>query len=161
MLASMTRQRSASSPEPHGDADALSRLSRVIGRRPTRVGLLIIACVLMGLTDLACTLAYVGGIGMVELNPLARYVIEHGGASWLIAFKLVTMLVTGLCVYLSRHHRMGEQCAWLSFLLLMALTLHWVRYNEEIVSPETASEITMIAATPESDMITHWVRFRD
>ncbi len=133
----------------------------IVASRPTRVGMLIVACTLMGLTDLACTLAYVGGVGMFEQNPLARYIIERGGAPWLIVFKLCTMLVMGGCVYLSRRHRMGEQCAWLSCLMLTTLTLHWVRFNEEIVQPDSVEALMNLAATPEAYEYPNWVRFND
>ncbi|MEM1424119.1 MAG: DUF5658 family protein [Planctomycetota bacterium] len=159
MLASATHIRAG---DTHGCHDAPNGpLGALVGARPTRVGLLLVACVLMGLTDLACTLAYIGGVGMFEQNPVARAVIERGGAGWLIAFKLATMLVTGVCVYASRRHRVGEQCAWLSFLMLMALTLHWVRYNEQVVSPEIAAGMTIIGSAPDSFEVTNWVRLGD
>jgi len=127
--------------------------------RPVRVTLLIVACTLMGLTDLLCTLAYVGGAGMVEKNPLARLVIIHGGAEWLVAFKLLTMLVTGVCIYFARRHVVGERCAWLCALLLTALTAHWVRVNEQMI--DYGDEITLIASTYETMRIPQWVRFED
>ena len=158
MLASAMTRRTGTAEDRGVVAHALERL---VGARPTRVGLLLLACVLMGLTDLACTLAYVGGVGMIEMNPLARVIIEQGGAIWLIAFKLVTMVVTGACVYASRRHRMGEQCAWLCFLMLMALTLHWVQYNEESVTPEAMDDIITIAASPETLTLPNWVACSD
>ena len=134
-------------------------LASLIASRPQRVALVILACMLMGLADLACTLAYVGGVGMIESNPLARFIIQTGGASWLIAFKLVTMAVTGGCLYMSRHYAMGERCAWICCAVLTALSVHWMNYNEAIVSPENLSETILIASMNDYYEVEGWVRF--
>lgn len=142
--------------------DALRGLAgRLVASRPQRVLLIVVACMLMGLTDLLCTLAYVGNVGMIEKNPVARMVINQGGAFWLVCFKLMTMLITGGCISMSRRHAVGEHCAWLCAVLLGTLTLHWIGYNKDIVSPENIENVVPIATSPEMLEVNHWVRFED
>ncbi len=100
--------------------------------RPHRVAALACLIVAMGLTDLACTLAYLHGVGLIELNPLARFIIEHGGAASLACFKTLTLLIcVGLLVRL-RARKQAEFAAWACMVVMVALTLHWARYNEAI-----------------------------
>lgn len=101
--------------------------------RARRIGLLIVAIVLMGAADLMCTLIYMYGIGMVEVNPIARRMVEINGATQLVMFKLLTMLLAGSALYLGRFHRRTEACGWGCTVLMLALTLHWVRYNRDVI----------------------------
>lgn len=149
-------------PSDHGGVDEGTLLRRWIrllaSSRHERVTLIILACTLMGLTDLLCTLAYVGGIGMIEQNPLARAIIERGGAGWLIVFKLLTMSVMGGCIYLSRRHAKGELCAWGCCVLLTALMAHWTHYNAVITDPENN---VLMATSYDVNYLEGWVRFED
>ncbi len=125
--------------------------------RPRRVALLAIAMILMGLTDLQLTLTYMGSSGMLELNPLARAMIDLGGAPQLIRFKLLTIAVSAGLLYLLRRHSIAERCAWLSCAALLLLTAHWVNFNAHAMSPEGAS-----AVLAQLDITDHrWVVIRD
>jgi len=125
--------------------------------RPRRVALLAIAMILMGLADLQLTLTYMGSAGMLELNPLARAMIDLGGAPQLIRFKLLTIAVSAGLLYLLRRHSIAERCAWLSCAALLGLTAHWVRYNAHATSPEGAGAILA-----QVDLGDHrWVVIRD
>lgn len=102
--------------------------SRAAGR-PRRVVLLIIAIVLMGLADLLLTLTYMRGVGMIEANPIARYMLSIGRERQLILYKLASL---GLCcgtLYLIRRHRKAEVCAWVCSAIMVVLSIHWTRYN--------------------------------
>lgn len=97
--------------------------------RPRVVVLLIIAITLMGLADLGLTLTYLRGVGMIEANPIARYMLSIGHERQLILYKLASL---GLCcgtLYLIRRHRKAEVCAWLCTGIMLVLSIHWTRYN--------------------------------
>ena len=130
--------------------------------RPARVTLLALAMILMGLADLQLTLTYMRSIGMIELNPIAREMIEIGGARQLIVFKLFTIAASAGLLYLVRRHRLAETCAWASCAALLALTMHWVRYNEAITTPEQAA--LTLASMSSGDLVQpdpRWVRLED
>ncbi len=99
-----------------------------IAGRSRRVTLLVLATATLGLLDLAFTLTYMQTIGMVELNPLARFMIGIGGAGQLVRFKLFTIVLSGGLLFLIRRKRGAEWCAWISLVTLILLSLHWVRY---------------------------------
>lgn len=116
--------------------------------RPRRVLALSSLVVAIGLTDLCCTLAYLRGPGMVELNPLARFLIEHGGAVSLGSFKILSLLIcVGLLVRL-RAKRQAECAAWVCVAVMVALTIHWAKYNAAIaqLTPYITSAFTPDAA---------------
>jgi len=112
--------------------------------RSRRVILLILAMVLMGLADLACTLTYMRSVGMVEMNPIARHMIDLAGARQLVLFKLFTMVLSCGLIYLLRFHRRAETVAWACTCVLLGLMVHWVRYNSE--APKMTNEIALLAS---------------
>lgn len=114
-------------PEPRIRGWTLRELAR---RR--RVYWLLLAIVLMGLADLACTLTYMRTSGMLELNPVARFMIETGGSTHLIAFKLVTTAVCCAAIIAMRRSARGEASAWICVAMMFALTIHWTIYNQQI-----------------------------
>jgi hypothetical protein len=132
--------------------------------RPLRVTLLAAAMVLMGLADLQLTLTYMRSVGMIELNPIARQMIEIGGSRQLVVFKLFTIAASAGLLYLLRSHRLAERCAWISCLLLLGLTAHWMRYNQQATTPEYAAlALTQLTSGPASglDFDHRWVMLRD
>ncbi len=124
--------------------------------RARRIGLLIVAIVLMGAADLMCTLIYMNGIGMMEVNPIARRMIEINGATQLVMFKTLTMLLAGSALYLGRFHKRTEVCGWGCTLVMLGLTLHWVRYNRDVI--HLANDIAVIAL---HDAPERWVTLGD
>lgn len=115
----------------------------IVHTRARRVTLLVIVTAVLGLLDLAFTLTYASSIGMIELNPLARMLIGYGGASELIRFKLFTIALSGGTLYLIRHRKGAELCAWLSLAVLVGLSFHWVRYTHvaEAIGPAQLAEV--------------------
>ncbi len=120
-----------------------------------RLALLICAIVLMGLTDLLCTLSYLTSVGLIEVNPIARWVINNLGMSGLIAFKAASMLFTCGALFIIRQHRAGEKCAWICATVLLLLMLHWVRFNEAI--PNMSQEMILLALNEHAFPIDSWV----
>lgn len=102
--------------------------------RALRVALLVVATALMGLGDLYLTLNFVMTTGMVELNPIARAVIELGCPNFVVAWKVVLILISSGILWATRRHRFAEAGAWVCFLVLVALTFHWVSFVAGISS---------------------------
>jgi hypothetical protein len=123
--------------------------------RIVRINLLIFGALAMGVADLLCTLAYMTSVGMVEMNPIARHMIRVGGADQLIMFKLFTMALSAGIIYLIRRHPRAELCAWVSFAIMLCLTIHWVQYNRLV--PTLTSEFSLLACHSEAGNIDEWV----
>jgi hypothetical protein len=127
--------------------------------RRWRVGLLLLAAALMGVADLACTLAYMRSVGMIELNPIARHMIAVGGAQQLVVYKLFTIALTCGSIFLIREHRRAEVGAWMCAAIMLALTLHWVRYNRD--APSLTHELSFIALSEDRALFREWVVITD
>lgn len=97
--------------------------------RSRRVTILVLATATLGILDLVFTLTYMQSVGMIELNPLARFMIGVGGAGQLIRFKLLTIAMSSGLLYLLRRRPGAEWCAWFSLIALVALSLHWAQYT--------------------------------
>jgi len=125
------------SPQPRGPGWAkLTPLRDVFTPevRAQRVLLLLVATALMGLADLAMTLTYVTSVGMVERNPIARLVMDLGHPHFLIAWKLSTMLFGLGVLWYARRTRPAEVAAWLCFLAMTALSVHWLGFTGAVAS---------------------------
>ena len=122
--------------------DALPNVQLAQARRVT---LLVLAILLMGLADLSITLTYMRSIGMIELNPIARHMVSIGSCDQLIRYKLFTMGLSCGVLYLLRRHPRAELGAWICAIVLLGLTLNWVRYNESIT--DYTNELHVIAAS--------------
>lgn len=107
-------------------------LSFVERMRCRRIGWLMLAMTLMGIADLLCTLTYMRTSGMLEANPVARFVLSTGDAAQLIMFKALTILLTCGTLYLARRHRQAELSAWVCTTMMLVLTLHWINYNRSV-----------------------------
>lgn len=117
--------------------------------RPRVVVLLIIAIVLMGLADLGLTLTYMRGVGMIEANPIARYMLSIGHERQLILYKLSSLALCCGTLFLIRRHRKAERCAWLCTAIMVGLSIHWTRYNAAMQSMHR--EMTEVALAGSSE----------
>ena len=97
--------------------------------RARRVVVLVLAAATLGVLDLAFTLTYARSTGIVEMNPLARAMIDLGGAPQLVRFKLLSILISGGALYAIRRRSGAEWCAWISLGILVGLSAHWARYS--------------------------------
>lgn len=116
--------------------------------RQQRVTALVLMAVVLSLFDLAQTITYMRGVGMLELNPLARVMVELGGARQLVMFKMFTVAVGCGVLYLLRRHALAERCAWVCVVVLVCLALWWMRYNMLVVDIATIADASQLAADP-------------
>lgn len=100
--------------------------------RMRRIMWLLLAIALMGIADLLCTLTYMRTSGMIEVNPIARLMLEIGSIGQLVMFKMLTLVLCGGMIYFARHHRKAEVCAWFCAALMLILTIHWINYNRSV-----------------------------
>lgn len=101
--------------------------------RSRRVVLLLAAVLLMSLGDLYMTLTYLLNVGMLEGNPIARAVMVLDRPELLIGWKVMSLGLGLGILYWARRSRNGELGAWVCFVLLSWLTVHWSSYNAEVV----------------------------
>ena len=92
--------------------------------RLTSASLLVTLMAVVGVFDLVCTIsAYEHGV-LVELNPLARVVLEYYGSPGLAVFRFVTtslsavLLVWALRAYRARYEL--DRAAWRVRLVMHA-----------------------------------------
>jgi hypothetical protein len=111
-------------------------------KRASRILALISIIVVLSVADLLFTLTHLNGIGMIELNPIARAIILGGTATDLIAFKLASVGVGCGCLYLGRRSKRTELAAWICALGLGLLTVHWFQYNA--VMQATIEQMTSV-----------------
>ena len=109
-------------------------ISPAAAARGRRVTLLVLAMAMMGLADLGLTLTYMSSVGMLEANPIARAMIDVGGARQLVIYKLFTIALSGGILYILRRRRAAEVCAWISCSVLLLLSAHWANYNAALAS---------------------------
>ncbi|MBL0926598.1 MAG: hypothetical protein IBJ11_02960 [Phycisphaerales bacterium] len=115
-------------------------------RAARRVAVLCIIMAILGLADLVMTVTYMKTTGMFEVNPIARYMVDVGQSRQLILFKLFTIALSSGGLFLVRRHRLAEVAAWSGTALLVALTAHWIHYNQH--APEMTAEWVAIAMGP-------------
>jgi hypothetical protein len=96
--------------------------------RPRRVVFLLAATAFMSFGDLALTLTYATSTGMVETNPIARAVMLHNSPLFVVIWKLATMVLGLGILWWARRAKAAEVAAWLCFLILMALCVHWLSF---------------------------------
>jgi uncharacterized protein DUF5658 len=106
--------------------------------RPRRVLGLLFAVVILSLADLYMTLVHLLHFGLLEGNPIARNIMEHGSPAALILWKCVTVgLAVGIMAW-ARKRWAAEAGAAFCCLVLTWLTVQWVAYNDQIsrLTPE-------------------------
>ncbi len=86
---------------------------------------------LLAIADLYLTLSYATTVGMIELNPVARLVMEHQSAGAVTVWKLATTSLGLGILYCFRSRRNAEIGAWVCFLALGALACYWAFFTEQ------------------------------
>ncbi|MCE7974530.1 MAG: hypothetical protein DYG92_09470 [Leptolyngbya sp. PLA1] len=111
--------------------------------RTQRVIALVVASSLMSLGDLYMTLTYVTSVGMIELNPLARGLMNLNSPLLVIVWKVALTVFGAGVILLARRKRLAEAAAWVVFLAMAFLTIHWSGFNREVA--EMTEEYHMLA----------------
>lgn len=114
-----------------GVASACSRWVCDPARRVTRVYALLAMIVLMSIADLAMTLTYTTSVGMVEVNPLARLIMQHGSAWSIVVWKFTTVSLAVWILFNLARLRIAEIASWLCALMLAWLMATWWVYTSE------------------------------
>ncbi|HBS27852.1 MAG TPA: hypothetical protein DEB06_00020 [Phycisphaerales bacterium] len=125
--------------------------------RARRCVLLVGAVALMAAADLLLTLTYARTTGLMEVNPMARSMIALGGVQQLVVFKAFT---TALCVgmlFLCRRAPSAERASWLCAAGMLALMLHWVRYNASV--SQFTNDLAVLATSEGGSEL--WVSIAD
>lgn len=125
---------SASEAEPEHFSWSWARRWLSAQHRSLRVGLLLLAVALMSLGDLALTLTFITSVGMIELNPIARWVMHlespHAVAIWKVALILLNV---GLLFYF-RKRRLAEVATWACFLVMAFVSIRWLWFAMSVAS---------------------------
>ena len=103
----------------------------LLAKRGHRVCLLALAIALMSAVDLYLTLLYVTHMGMNEMNPLARAMMEYQSPTLLAVWKAATVTLSVGILFFIRKQRSAEIGAWAAFLFLGWLMSHWIVFIDE------------------------------
>lgn len=130
-----------SSPHAVDPVQAVTHVTGV-GYRSRRVVLLLLGILLLSIGDLVATITHLQTIGMEEVNPIARMIIEVTRSAWgLIIYKMATVLICLALLYRLRLHRSGEVAAWCGLVILAVLSIYWGHYTSHTSDPATAHQI--------------------
>ena len=91
--------------------------------RATRVLLLLGTALIVSVADLIMTLKFVTSVGMIEANPIARWIMKSGDATSLTIFKMALTLASLGTIFYFRRKRCAEIAAWIAFAVMLALSL--------------------------------------
>ena len=124
----------------------------LLAKRGYRVGLLGLLIAAMSGIDLYLTLLYVTHIGMNELNPLARAMMEYQSPALLAIWKMATVSLCVGILFIIRKKRSAEIGAWAACLFLGWLMSHWIIFIEE--TREMNIEVMHEIATGDPTLVT-------
>ena len=111
--------------------------------RSTRVTVLLGIVVVLSLADLYMTLMHLTTIGMLEANPLARWLMRNFSPAAMIVWKLVTLCIACSILASIRTKRIGELAAWLCVAVMIWLMARWGIYAESLASL-SADELRLV-----------------
>ena len=100
--------------------------------RETRVLSLLLAIAVMSLADLGMTLTHLTTIGMLEANPIARWIMEMQSPTLLVLWKLGTLGIASAILLKARRLTCGEVAAWICAAVLLWLMVRWSIYLDHI-----------------------------
>ena len=87
----------------------------------------VVLLVLLGVLDLAFTLAAEQGGGFLELNPLGSRLAASPVV--LAAFKIASLLGACFILVMLRKYRGAQVASWWLCLVCTILTFRWLTYN--------------------------------
>lgn len=120
--------------------------------RCRRVMLLLLLVIILSIGDLAATIINLQSIGMLEINPLAAFIIRYSSTYGLIIYKLGSVMFSISIILLVRHRWQGELAAWIAALILIGLTVYWFNYTSFIL------EFNDTISLSEAQSIAGWIQ---
>jgi len=102
-------------------------------QRPGRISLLMLFVAFASIADLLMTLTYATTIGMMEMNPLARMVMNSGSPLLIVLWKALTAGAGIAILIWLRRSLFAEIGSWLIAFVMLGLTVHWMLYNHQIL----------------------------
>lgn len=127
----------------------LEQIRLLLVRRSFRVFMLTIAIAVMSGADLYLTILYITHIGMNEVNPLARAMMEYQSPMILALWKGGTVLISLGILLLIRKQRSAEFGAWIGCLVMGWLMIHWVGFIHSSQDMDLDSLIAQSKDNPE------------
>lgn len=122
--------------------------------RGARVSFLLAAVIAMSFADLWMTLTYATTTGMMEMNPIARLIMQTGSVAAISSWKLATAGLGVVILYFTRFSRCCEFGAWVCFTGMILLMAHWSHFNANITT--YSEELSYLAGTQSHQ----WVEMR-
>jgi hypothetical protein len=105
----------------------------------------------LSMFDLALTIAMMRGSGMIELNPLARAIVQlDGSTSTLASWKILSTLLSSVILFSLRGTWTAEIGTWICVATLGFTALAWVRYLG-------CEEVQLLSAAAMSEPPEAWV----
>lgn len=86
--------------------------------------------------DLVFTLVARAIEDLVELNPLASWVMTHHGDLAVIAYKLSLMTLGTVILWAYRRRRRAEHAAWMMLIVHVLLSFRWHTYYHRDFAPD-------------------------
>lgn len=110
-------------------------------QRGKRVLAMMFCVAAVSLADLAMTLTYATTTGMMEVNPIARYLMNADSPLLIVLWKLVTAGLSMSVLIALRHRRIAEYASWICLIGMLALAAHWVNFNHQVTlaTPELST----------------------
>lgn len=124
---------------------------RLARGRGVRVAMLVGFIALASVVDLHLTLTHLRSAGMIEANPIARWVIAMGCAWLLIAWKAAMLALTCSILLGARRRRSGELAAWVGAAIMVWLMWQWIGYAQQV------GELTSVLPELAHAEHVHWV----
>ena len=118
-------------------------------RRSRRVSLLLAVVVVLSVADLIITLGFMGTVGMLEANPIVVHVARWTGSIAAIALcKCLSVSIAVLLLHALRRHPQAELGAWVAVIVLIWLSVQWVRYAGTVAELDLAAMMRFNASDP-------------
>ena len=115
-------------------ADLLDRPLDFTSRRPWRVAQLIIALWVLSLADLFFTIWAHHFTPFIEVNPLARALLERQSFAGLVAMKVGLTGVGAAIFWCLRRYAKAELALWLLVGVYVLLALRWSSYTVDALA---------------------------
>ena len=93
--------------------------------RSHRVINYLLCFIVLNLFDFILTSAYMENLGLVEANPIARFIIHQFEAVGLFLFKLITTLTVVTILFCFRELTIAEIFSIVALVVYVILTLIW------------------------------------